>query len=278
MCTAARGQFEGTVTIPARVPTPPTPAAATTRFEPPRRYCGDGELRRPEGPGDPELGPATLTPTMVDGGANSNQVPADCRLVVDRRSVPPETADGFREELQSTLRAAVSDGVSATWPHSARIRRSRGVCNRHRRRTGPHTQEASGGGVRQFGAATEASYFANSGPTVVFGPGDRATKQVLSRTRNASTSGSRTTNRRTSCARDGRTAGLSHGLADGLASPTAAERGQRAPWLRLRRHAVELLEVVRSRLNRRRSAGRRRRRPTAAPHRARPAVRRGQRR
>jgi acetylornithine deacetylase/succinyl-diaminopimelate desuccinylase-like protein len=32
-------------------------------------------------------------------------------------------------------------------------------------------QRASGGDVRPFGAATEASYFAKSAPTVVFGPG-----------------------------------------------------------------------------------------------------------
>jgi acetylornithine deacetylase/succinyl-diaminopimelate desuccinylase len=33
-------------------------------------------------------------------------------------------------------------------------------------------QRASGGAIRPFGAATEASYFAQEAPTVVFGPGD----------------------------------------------------------------------------------------------------------
>jgi acetylornithine deacetylase/succinyl-diaminopimelate desuccinylase-like protein len=32
-------------------------------------------------------------------------------------------------------------------------------------------QEASGGTIRAFGAATEASYLADDAPTVVFGPG-----------------------------------------------------------------------------------------------------------
>jgi acetylornithine deacetylase/succinyl-diaminopimelate desuccinylase-like protein len=34
--------------------------------------------------------------------------------------------------------------------------------------------DASGGDVRPFGAATEASFFAEHAPTVVFGPGDLA--------------------------------------------------------------------------------------------------------
>jgi acetylornithine deacetylase/succinyl-diaminopimelate desuccinylase-like protein len=37
--------------------------------------------------------------------------------------------------------------------------------------------DASGGTIRAFEAATEASYFANNGPTVVFGPGVLADRE-----------------------------------------------------------------------------------------------------
>jgi acetylornithine deacetylase len=120
---------------------------------------------------DPQLGVPTLTPTTVAGGESTNQVPARAELVVDRRSVPPETAEGFRSSLETHVREAVPDEVGvdfaltdrpspfleafATDPDAAVVRA---------------LQSASGGAVRPFGAATEASYFAPA-PTVVFGPG-----------------------------------------------------------------------------------------------------------
>src|SRR6056297_2639477 len=64
----------------------------------------------------PALGPATLTPTTVEGGTATNQVPASASFVVDRRSVPPEGAEEFRTRLVAHLRAAAPDdvGVSVT--------------------------------------------------------------------------------------------------------------------------------------------------------------------
>jgi len=99
-------------------------------------------------------------------------VPAECSFAVDRRSIPPETAEGFRAALASHLRERAPPEVEVdvalaerdtpflaafeTPADSAVVRELR---------------EASGGNLRPFGAATEASYFAERAPTVVFGPG-----------------------------------------------------------------------------------------------------------
>ncbi|MDS0240301.1 MULTISPECIES: M20 family metallopeptidase [unclassified Haloferax] len=183
VCTAAKGRFEGTVSlsgVAAHAAEPQSGSNAVDALAPvldALRSFDDGREAHPD------LGPATLTPTMVDGGANSNQVPADCRLVVDRRSVPPETADGFREELRSTLRAAVSDGVSddvgvdfALTERPTPFLEAFATDPDHELVTTLAAASRDAGGradVRPFTAATEASYFSPA-PVVVFGPGHLA--------------------------------------------------------------------------------------------------------
>jgi acetylornithine deacetylase/succinyl-diaminopimelate desuccinylase-like protein len=119
------------------------------------------------------LGRPTLTPTRIEGGEATNQVPAECRITFDRRSVPPETAAGFRAGLEehcyqwtgrgTDLRVELTDRETpfleafATDPDESVVEA---------------LLAASGDAeVRPFGAATEASYFAAEAPTVVFGPG-----------------------------------------------------------------------------------------------------------
>ena len=133
----------------------------------------DGFDERPDAPPvHPQLGSATLTPTMVEGGTASNQVPADCRLVVDRRSVPPETAEGFHAALNEHLRATVVADVGVDFAFTERetpfleawaTDEDTDVVRAMR--------NAGAGAIRPFTAATEASYFASDAPTVVFGPG-----------------------------------------------------------------------------------------------------------
>ena len=174
VCTAAKGRFQGTLTlsgVAAHAADPESGVNAVAGLEGALRAVRSFDATDASPDPDPQLGAPTLTPTTVSGGESTNQVPAQAELVVDRRSVPPETAEGFCAALESQVRAAVPDAVGvdfaltdrpspfleafATDPDAAVVRA---------------LQTASGGDVRPFGAATEASYFAPA-PTVVFGPG-----------------------------------------------------------------------------------------------------------
>lgn len=175
VCTAARGRFEGTVTIGGRAAHAGTPgegvnAVAALRYALAAVETFDDE----RGPGPHvDLGAPTLTPTTVTGGDATNQVPATSRFVVDRRSVPPETAAEFRDALRAHLREYVPADVEVEF---ALTERDTPFLEAFATPAGDPLVEAlaaaSGGAVRPFDAATEASYFAAEAPTVVFGPGD----------------------------------------------------------------------------------------------------------
>jgi len=174
VCNAAKGRFVAEITLTganAHAAEPEEGVNAVAAAAPVLDALGtfDAETGTPA---HPALGGPTLTPTVVRGGEATNQVPDECVVVVDRRSVPPETAEGFRAALEAHLReAALADvGVEVTlteretpfleaWDTPA----DHGLVRALR--------DASGGAVRPFTAATEASYFAQVAPTVVFGPG-----------------------------------------------------------------------------------------------------------
>jgi acetylornithine deacetylase len=63
-------------------------------------------LERPH----PELGPATLSIGIVQGGQAPNIVPDEAQIWVDRRTLPGETPDSVRLELEASLLKA---GVEA---------------------------------------------------------------------------------------------------------------------------------------------------------------------
>ncbi|MFC7045037.1 M20/M25/M40 family metallo-hydrolase [Halobacteriaceae archaeon GCM10025711] len=175
VCNAAKGRFQATVSLSGVNAHAAEPdqgvnavAAAAPVLDALRTFDDRSDRPTPH----PELGPPTLTPTTIEGGTATNQVPADCRIVVDRRSVPPETAAGFRAALEEHLLAAVPEGVGLAVD----------LADRDTPFLGPFEtdaadplvtalRDASGGRVRPFTAATEASYFAEDAPTVVFGPG-----------------------------------------------------------------------------------------------------------
>ncbi|WP_146417455.1 M20 family metallopeptidase [Haloarcula hispanica] len=175
VCTAARGQFEGTVTIhgeSAHAADPGSGHNAIRAAAPILQAMESYEEKK--GPGEHEtLGYPILTPSMVEGGEATNQVPAECTITFDRRSVPPETSESFCADLQAHLEQWLPESMGLTVdlirPDTPFPEAFATDTDAELVRT---LQEASGGGVRQFGAATEASYFANNGPTVVFGPGD----------------------------------------------------------------------------------------------------------
>jgi acetylornithine deacetylase len=178
VCTAAKGRFEGTVRLTgvnAHAAEPESGVNAVAALEPAlaalREYDAD---RDPH----PQLGAPTLTPTVVRGGDVTNQVPAECELTVDRRSVPPEEQAAFVDDLGAFLRERVPDeaGVDfslvdrptpfleafATDPDHELVRTLADAA--------AAATDGDGGDVRPFTAATEASYFAPA-PVVVFGPG-----------------------------------------------------------------------------------------------------------
>jgi len=185
-CTAAKGRFQGTVELSgvaahaAEFAGANAVAAAEGALAAIRTFDDDSDDH-------PQLGAPKLTPTVIAGGDATNQVPADCSITVDRRSVPPETAEVFRSSLAAAVRAAVPDDVGvdvaltdrespffeafSTDPDHELVDAVAGAADAAGAAAGLAGDR--GGAVRPFGAATEASYFAPA-PTVVFGPGDLA--------------------------------------------------------------------------------------------------------
>ncbi|RQG92355.1 M20 family metallopeptidase [Natrarchaeobius chitinivorans] len=174
VCIAARGQCEGTITVEgesghaASVPAERNPVfGLESVLEALREY--DDEA----GPGaDAVLGEPKLTATGLEAGGAPNRVPGRCRLTFDRRSVPPETGDSFRADLERYLEARIPEPLSVSvdlirpdtpFPRAFVTDEDAALV-----RT---LEEASDGDVRPFGAATEAGFFAADAPTVVFGPG-----------------------------------------------------------------------------------------------------------
>lgn len=178
VCTAAKGRFQATVELrgeSAHAAHPEAGANAIQAVAPVLDAVASFDNDRDS---HDALGDATLTPTVVDGGAATNQVPAACRLVVDRRSVPPESAAEFRQELTSVLDSCVPAGVAVDVSLADRETPFLQPFDTSADSQLASTlQAASGGEIRPFTAATEASYFATGvastepAPTVVFGPG-----------------------------------------------------------------------------------------------------------
>ncbi len=175
VCVAARGSFGGHVTVvgeSAHASDPESGRNAISAVGP----LVDALARFDEecGPGVHEvLGAPVLSPTRVQGGGPLNQIPAECTVSFDRRSVPPETSAGFfaalTRFLEQELPAEYSVQVKPAYPESPdpeAFVTDRDVV------LVQTLADISGGEIRAFGAATEASYFAPHAPTVVFGPGE----------------------------------------------------------------------------------------------------------
>jgi len=126
---------------------------------------------------DPVLGPRTISVGRITGGVSPNTVPDVCRIDIDRRLLPGETAAGAAAHLNEYLNARGFDfPFTVTQTHAA--------CP-------PLSPALSGELVKRFGASidsvvgkhtvhpvpfgTDASTVAGAGvPVVVFGPGDIA--------------------------------------------------------------------------------------------------------
>ncbi len=170
-CNAAKGRFEGTLIIGGENAHAAEPHEGENAITGAKRVLGALETFDDEVDPHPDLGAPTLTPTVIEAGSATNQVPATCRITLDRRSVPPETADGFAEALSAHLDSRAPD-VETTFRFTERetpfleafeTPRDEWVVGA--------LLDAGAGTVRPFTAATEASYFASEAPTAVFGPG-----------------------------------------------------------------------------------------------------------
>jgi len=174
VCIAARGRFEGSVTLSGTSAHAAEPASGDNAVAAAAPIIeGLASYDEASGPGEHEqLGRPSLVPTLIEGGEAPNQIPAECRLTFDRRSVPPETAAGFQSGLSTWLRRRLPEGIDLSVALSDRETPFLEAFATDPDETLVETLAAeSGGDVRPFGAATEASYFAEEAPTVVFGPG-----------------------------------------------------------------------------------------------------------
>jgi len=177
VCHAGKGRYQGTATLrgsAAHAAEPESGTNAVAALEGALaavRTFDDG--RDPH----PELGSPTLTPTVVAGGDSANQVAAECRLTLDRRPLPDETAEEFSAALTAALREAVPPDVEVSFDLVDRPAPFLGSYETPETHPLVETLAAAvadvrpeAGAVRPFGAACEASFFAPA-PVVVFGPG-----------------------------------------------------------------------------------------------------------
>jgi acetylornithine deacetylase len=122
---------------------------------------------------DPALGPATLSVGLVEGGSAVNIIPDRASLILDRRTLPGESADSVRSEIEASLASERIRDVEVEWcrtekgalctPDSHPAVRA---CQRALATIGLPTETAA----VAFG--TDGGVFQTAGlPTVVLGPG-----------------------------------------------------------------------------------------------------------
>jgi acetylornithine deacetylase len=173
-CTAARGRFQGTISIEGTGAHAADPAAGANSIGGAAQVIAALDSFDAEyGPSPhPRLGVPTLTPTRIEGGEATNRVPAETTVTFDRRSVPPESAARFFDRLESHLRGMVPETLAVTVEPAERETPFLEAFETDEAAAVVRAlTDAGAGEPRAFGAATEASYFAADAPTVVFGPG-----------------------------------------------------------------------------------------------------------
>ena len=119
----------------------------------------------------PDLGPASLHCATIEGGSGISTYAPDCTLQVERRTLPGESLDRVREELEAAVSAATEQATIDCFFHRTPMvcdpeePVARAVRDAARKITG-HAPEETG-----VGYWTDAAIFDAAGiPTVNYGP------------------------------------------------------------------------------------------------------------
>lgn len=138
------------------------------------RYAAELQARPPH----PTLGPRTTSVGRIAGGVSPNTVPDGCRIDIDRRLLPGETAQGAAADLEAFLKAdpAIDFPVTLTQSHAACPPLDPARSGELAARLGAAIDAVAGRHeVHAVPYGTDASTISGGGiPAVVFGPGDIA--------------------------------------------------------------------------------------------------------
>ena len=115
--------------------------------------------------GHPLLGTGSVHASLIEGGQEYSSYPASCRLVAERRTIPGETDDVVRAEVEALL-----GDVEGSWqllidtaPVRDARRTRRSSSSSHATRAAPRSSVPRGGPTPR--CCTQAGI-----PTVLFGP------------------------------------------------------------------------------------------------------------
>jgi acetylornithine deacetylase len=111
-----------------------------------------------------------LTATIIEGGEAENQIPSTSTVTVDRRVVPPETPQDFREKITEYLEKKIDTEAEVTVELPESSEPLSAFETPQEAEIVEIMEKQSESKARIFEAATEASRF-NDSHVVVFGPG-----------------------------------------------------------------------------------------------------------
>jgi putative selenium metabolism hydrolase len=161
-----------------------------------RFLAGLPDLAQPD---DPDLGPATIVPTLIRSDQRSaNVIPAEVWLTLDCRTVTGQSAEDVRDLLRPLVESSVVAGVAASTQIPLFPRRSYTGHSRDLPADNPaHSLPADHAAIRSAGDAiegalgtrptvdiwhfaTDGGHFAEAGMTVVgFGPGEETLAHTI---------------------------------------------------------------------------------------------------
>lgn len=138
------------------------------------RYAAELQARPPH----PTLGPRTTSVGRITGGVSPNTVPDVCRIDIDRRLLPGETAEAAAADLEAYLKAdpAIDFPFTLVQSHAACLPLDPARSGELAARLGTAIDAVVGRHeVHAVPYGTDASTISAGGiPAVVFGPGDIA--------------------------------------------------------------------------------------------------------
>jgi acetylornithine deacetylase/succinyl-diaminopimelate desuccinylase family protein len=138
------------------------------------RYAAKLQARPPH----PTLGPRTTSVGRIAGGVSPNTVPDVCRIDIDRRLLPGESAEATAADLEAFLKAdpAIDFPFTLTQTHAACPPLDPAKSGELAARLGAAIDTVAGRHeIHAVPYGTDASTISGAGiPAVVFGPGDIA--------------------------------------------------------------------------------------------------------